>query len=336
MKLDATVIVIPYLNEEQLLRATVESLGFGLERETDVYLVLVDNGSIDASADIASEIRDTSPPGKVLCVSESERGYVPARDSGNRNALAWMRVAGYPPERVLILQADADTTYSPSYARVAVDAVAASETSGFFECQTAYPRTFEASHSDYFRLCADVDAEFEFLLAEEAPRVITDDKAVGYLLSDYYLWGGHRREWLTTGEEIHAESSRLLMRAMTYGSQLCPIDGAIAEHSVRRVIEEPLRDFATVGFPRERTWRPELCRTYEDSDELRAIAELRRKFTMALFGLLPIHVERAMGGAVPSVLNGKLALLPKRTVSELRTSPVSFIEDAFTVYMLLD
>lgn len=335
MKLDTTVVVVPFLNEEQSLCATARSLGFGLEEDTKSYLVLVDNASTDASMSIADEIRVHSAPGKVICVTEPQRGYVPARDSGNCATNRLIGNAGYCPECVLILQADADTIYSRDYIQVAADVAASTSAPAFFECETTYPSNFRASHLKYIKYCEELDAEYSEILAEDAPRVITDDKAVGYRLSDYFLWGRHRREWLRTGEEIHAESSRLLMRAMTYGCKLCPIEGAVAEHSVRRIIEAPVRDFVTGGFPRGITWRTDLYQQHKIESDFSQFVDLRRRHLIAFFGLLPAHVGRCLAGEASGSYCEDLSNLPHRTIAELQTKPALLVEDVLDYYGLL-
>ncbi len=97
-----------------------------------------------------------------------------------------------------------------------------------------------------------LDAEFD---------VVVDDKVAAMRLSDYFAWGGHRREWANDGDEVLAETTRLYMRARLRGGHRCRAE-AFAWTSLRRVIQDPGLAFATAGHPRGPRWRAKWSRSY--------------------------------------------------------------------------
>src|SRR5258705_8399462 len=103
------VLVMPCLNEADNLKQTCLSLGFGRDSEhlsEHTALVIIDNGSTDATAEVAEEIRRSSKPDTVHLIQEPERGFVPAPNAGNlcprrlANSLGWNEAGG------LVLQGD--------------------------------------------------------------------------------------------------------------------------------------------------------------------------------------------------------------------------------------
>ena len=112
-----SAIVIPCLNEQHNLTATCRSLGFGAGQHpaADTVLILVDNGSEDATVTVAKAIQHESRSGSVIVAIEPDRGYVPPRHHGIRVAQAVAADRGVPLQDVLILQADADTIYGDCY-----------------------------------------------------------------------------------------------------------------------------------------------------------------------------------------------------------------------------
>lgn len=342
-------VVMPCLNEEKNLAETCASLGFGTGRDsspTGALLFLIDNGSNDSTLAVAERIRTDSEPGTVFVGQEPERGYVPPRHRGNLMMGALVRPSGWRSEDVLILQADADTHYTPGYI---ASMRAAAELHGpgvMIEACVAYPPTFQAEYPDYIRLCDEVDARFATLFANDlTDDDLVDDKVSGYRLSDYFNWGGHRREYTTGGEEIHSETARLYMRARAVGARRERAADALAYHSPRKVLEDPARHLATAGFPREASWNArwredysgpvslrELCGQLLHPEVLKAI-RIREQHLLALFGVLPVHVDRALV-EVSSVETAEFAdvvlpLLPRRTRDEFLSRPGVFLTDVF-------
>lgn len=338
-------VVIPCFNEYATLRETCASLGFGEGRTAadDAILVLIDNGSNDGTLDLATQISRESPPGIVRVGQELERGFVPPRRAGNRLAQQVAQEQGVAPESALILQADADTVYSDGYVDAMRNTAIATPAGTMVQSIMQYPAEFLEQHAAYIELCQEAESGLEWLLDEDPEQVVVDDKAVGYRLSDYLRWGGHQREYLASGDEVHAETTRLYMKGRLYGATLRLADEASASHSVRRVLAEPAVDFATAGFPRETSWvrawqaRSARVQTMRDllSRENHAVvqlgAALRRRHITALFGALPLDVARTVG--VPSRFDqdDRLSniMLPERPPDVLRASPAMLIEDVF-------
>jgi hypothetical protein len=343
-------VVIPCLNEYDTLRQTCASLGFAAGRTIpdDVILVVMDNGSSDDTLNLATHISAECPSGTVLVGQEVERGFVPPRRSGIRLAQQCLQQRGVTAESTLILQADGDTLYSDGYVHRMRDAKHASQPGSMIQSIVRYPRDFLERHAGYIALCQDAERSVEWLLDEDPEQVVVDDKAVGFRLSDYLRWGGHRQEYLTDGEEVHAETTRLYMKGRTYGATLHVADGASATHSVRRVLAEPAVDFATAGFPREsswvRAWQARSARIKSINDlvlpENQTVvalgAELRRRHIIALFGALPLDVARTAGIRSRFDRDERLSNvnLPARSPDILRSSPGTLIEDVFQAYSL--
>jgi len=336
-------VVVPCYNEVESLQATCASLGFGtgLEPPTLADLILIDNDSEDGTLALAKAIASACPPGTVHVGSESERGYVPPRRAGNRLAQQLAQYRSLAPGRVLVLQADADTTYGAGYIDAMRAATEATEPGTMVQAIMLHPPDFLETFASYVELCERAERGIEWLLQEDPEQVVVDDKAVGYRLSDYLRWGGHVRECFRSGEEMHAETTRLYMKARTAGASLQLVEDASAAHSVRRVLTEPAVDFATSGFPREASWVAQwrsLSSSIVTIDDLlkpsnRALtelgADLRRRHIVALFGLLPLHVARTL--QLPSRFDSDPRLpqvnLPRREPDALRVAPALFIED---------
>lgn len=138
-------------------------------------------------------------------------------------------------------------------------------------------------------------------------HVDEDDKTCAYTIENYLRWGGHRREFASNGDEIHAETTRLYIKAHLKGARRVRADDAIAWPSRRKLKEDPVLHFATAGFPRERTWRrhwesPSRVRLNlqefvdEVADETAGKAALvRRAHVLILFGVLPTYVAKLTG-----------------------------------------
>lgn len=339
-------IVLPCLDEEDRLLRTCGSLGFaadGVNQKAGVHLIIVDNGSTDRTLAIAESIRSCSLPGSVCVVQESDRGYVPPRCTGTERARQLADVAGWLD--VLIVQADADTTYAEGYVGRLRAAAAEAGRHALLEGTAQFPPEFFAEFPTYVSLCAEVDGRvFSRLGMPPSSELICTDAVCAYRLSDYLAWGGHLREYTARDEEIHAETMRLYMRSLARGSRKVTVQDAIAYPSARKVIRCPDEDFATAGFPREASWR-EKWRTQHPNragaeylllgepagPELEHAIRIRERHLVALFGVLPLHVFRALGHDLASEWDARLqavaAELPARDAETLFHRPGVFIED---------
>jgi glycosyltransferase involved in cell wall biosynthesis len=342
---------MPCLNEATNLKETCLSLGFGGDNEHEparTALVIIDNGSIDCTAEIAEKIRRTSKPETVHVVYEPQQGFVPARHAGNLFAQRLAESSGWKDEQVLILQVDADCEYLPGYVAAMREEAEAQPANVMIEACIGYPLAFQQQHEEYVRICNQTDVEFEKLF----PRSLShDDVAVdavcGYWLADYFRWGGHRREFNAAGDEIYAETTRMFMRARTYGAQRQRVNEGLALHSARKAFADPALHIATAGFPREESWNrkwrkayngpssiQELCAQSDHPEVQKAIC-IREEHLLALFGVLPLHVDKALGQAsdrsaeTADIAAHILPLLPARTREDLAFRPGVLISDVF-------
>jgi hypothetical protein len=330
------------------------SLGFGSDSKNpaDAMLIIVDNGSTDSTAEVAEEIRCTSKPDTVYVLQETERGFVPARHAGTLFALALAKSKNLDAENVLILQVDADCEYLPGYISSMREAVEGQASNLMIEACLGYPPVFQKEYAEYVRICDQTDVEFENLF----PRSLShDDVAVdavcGYRLADYLKWGGHRREFNARGEEIYAETTRMFMRARTYGAQRFRVEGALALHSARKACAHPALHLATGGFPREESWNrrwqegytgpktiSDLCAQSDHPEVARAV-RVRQEHLLALFAVLPLHIDRALGqlaegGPETQQLAAHiLPLLPYRNIEDLASRPGILIADVFDLIL---
>lgn len=292
-----TFIVVPCLNEQEHLAATCSSLGFSCGCSSRARLVLVDNDSTDATPRVMAQIRDSMGLGEVLLVHEPVRGYVPARRAGVRGVAEFARKERLPLDDIFVLQADADTVYLPGY----IDAMrgALSGRRGeFLEGAAVTGRHFSAQFREFDELCRSVDSAMEPWLAGEDAQIVVDDKICGFLLSDYYDWGEHTREVDDFGQEIHAETTRLFMRAKQRGPiRRVKVDAARAVPSRRKLYVQAPAYFASAGFPRDAEWvrswtqEPEASREFLASPHgwrsVERAIKSRRRHQLALFALLP-------------------------------------------------
>lgn len=346
------VIVLPYLNEQNNLKETCYSLGFGLgTKNTPVQtlLILVDNGSADRSFEIAREIQSASLKESVVLEYESERGYVPARHRGNLAALCIAEEKEWNTASIMILQADADTVYDQNYVESMRLAARENASNALFEGYVSYPSEFLRLHHKYIEMLRKVDFDINHLFAPEADDMIVDDKVTGYLLSDYFIWGGHKREYNTNGEEIYAETTRLYLKAITHGARRIRVDNAYAYHSARKLFYEPALQFASAGFPRGLRWKQQWQSEYKgpatltefydnplNTQVLKAIS-LRQQHLIALLVLLPYQVKLALNGYLDSIFDEDRtvtfikSIIPKRTINELRDNPGKFIADMLDI-----
>ena len=342
-------IVMPCLNEEENLTKTCASLGFGIGKELSppgAVLILVDNGSTDSTVSVAEQVRGHSRAESVIIGHETERGFVPPRHRGVLMANALARSINWSPDSVLLLQADADTIYADGYVASMRLAAARFGPDVMIEAHVGYPPDFKAQYPEYIRMCEEIDNEFVDLF----PRDLTDDEVVddkvsGYWLGDYLKWGGHRREYTQAGEEIHAETTRLYMRAKALGARRERVDNALGFHSPRRILEDPAMVLAAAGFPREASWKERWHQAYHGPSDLRALCsqplhpevlrviETRELHLLALLSLLPLHVDRALGRGVSiaavDFADLVLSWLPRRAVTDLLSRPGVFLTDVF-------
>lgn len=341
-------IVLPFLNEQESLTNTCRSLGFGIGSNStplSATLFLIDNGSTDDSISIAEKVKTSSREGSVLIGHELERGYVPPRHRGNIMAQTLARSMSISSQDVLILQVDADTYYHKGYITAMRSTAQASGQNVLIEACTSYPPDFEAAYPQYIELCKNVDQVADALIDIVGSDVIVDDKVSGYQLNDYFVWGGHQREYTARGDEIHSETARLYMRAKAKGAQRFRVDSAKACPSLRKVIQEPALHFASAGFPRELSWNEkwrqdysgpttieEFCSQISHPEVQRAI-QVRKQHLIAIFGVLPLHVDYTLKEYInpegAKLAKHVLPLLPKRATDDLLYHPGILISDVF-------
>lgn len=94
-------VVIPAFNEEAVIGPCLEALGSQIDEIDEI--VVVDNNSTDATAEIAGGIDDAH--GKVRVISELEPGLIPARNTGIGAA-----------KFEIVARIDADTIVEPGWA----------------------------------------------------------------------------------------------------------------------------------------------------------------------------------------------------------------------------
>jgi hypothetical protein len=334
---------MPSLNEEATLQHCCESLGFQgpMERLLPAtFLFIVDNGSTDATLDVAGRIQCQTAHGSVFIGQEQERGYVPPRHKGNMMVKAFAEQKGLDLSEILILQADSDTSYSEGYIE-RMRSASRDLGSGFLvEGLAEFPPRFCASFPEYVNLCREIDARVLSALKCEATLLCTD-AVCGYRLNDYLTWGGHLREYDDDGGEVHAETTRLYMRAIAHGAQKSNIEQALAHPSERKLVGRPAEELASAGFPREPSWQStweRKCHSITLADfrvplghpEIVQAIRSREKHLVALFGILPLHVNRALGGDLPpaaEILRSIAASLPERDEDMLLHRPGVFLTD---------
>jgi glycosyltransferase involved in cell wall biosynthesis len=336
-----TFAVVPCLNEEVLVSGTIESLLQPAEDGGQLVAVVVDNGSTDGTPKVLDELC-ARHPGLLHIVREERRGYVPARRAGVERVSQIVASLHAEPINVLILQADADTVYLPGYA--AAMRRAAVDTQGvMLEGSIGRPPEFIAAHPAYVAAERMVDEAIEPLEASDEEDVVVDDKVCAYRLSDYLRWGGLFEEQTEGGDPVHAETTRLFIRArLTEGARKVRVNPAGARPSRRRAIENPRYHFATLGFPRERAWalRNVGIGHAADIDAFASdvlaggeqeVVRLRAAHLLTLFRYLPALVARAQGrsgGPQDDDLAAALDAVPAHGREKLVTRPALAITDA--------
>jgi glycosyltransferase involved in cell wall biosynthesis len=78
-------VVIPMLNEEAGIRPTLEALA--AQRDPDVDVVFVDNGSTDATVDVVQRFAAERGLGRWRIIHEAQKGTGAAADTGMRAAI---------------------------------------------------------------------------------------------------------------------------------------------------------------------------------------------------------------------------------------------------------
>ncbi|RTM10591.1 MAG: glycosyltransferase [Hyphomicrobiales bacterium] len=341
-----TAIVIPCLDEEASLMRTCLSLGFHADAApSQTMLILVDNGSTDNTMAVMREIRRRHMS-VVLVGQMLERGYVPPRHLGVLLAKAFADEHGLANEEILILQADADTVYDNNYLPT-MKAAAIAAPQDLIEGVARADDAFLGAYPGYHDCCALADTAVSRFAVAEAEEVVIDDKVAGYRLSEYVRWGGHRREFNAQGDEIHAETSRLFIRAKTLGAGRTRAGDAFAYPSRRKILADPLAAFASCGFPREQAWRARWATDHpaglpldafdcaHPATDLVGAVFVRQVHFLILYALLPIRVQLALGrcdGA--SVLRSPLGRLLEEVsidAEALRTQPGRLFEAFFAL-----
>lgn len=291
-----TFVVVPCLNEEDGLAATCASLGFGQGGEPIGRLVLVDNGSTDGTSSVMRRVRDASPAGQVLLVQEPRRGYVSARRAGMAAVLERTRLDQVPLASTLVVQADADTVYLPGYVDALVTACSGQRGLLLEGCALT-SREFNTQFHEFTALCREVDVPMERWFAAETEQVVIDDKVCAFLLADYCDWGEHQEDLGPDGQPIHAETTRLFMRARAKGRVWrVQVEAAQALPSRRKLLTQAPGYFASSGFPRDAAWmsawgQHDPASAFLVSPRTRAsldrLIRSRQRHQLALFALLP-------------------------------------------------
>lgn len=338
-----TMIVIPFFNEEKTLADTCFSLGFGHTKSNqnqNEILILVNNNSTDNSLQIVEKIQKNSLSQTVYLINELEQGFVPARHKGNLLAKEIAKMKNISEDNILIIQADADTFYSDQYCIFLKNSMERTGLNSLIEAYTTYPSSYIKQEPLFLKHCRETDIDYETFFVNEDSDVIVDDKAASYRLFDYFMWGGHVREYNASGSEIYAETSRLFIKAKSMGAVRKKVEGAFVIHSIRKIIEKPLSSFVTAGFPREESWINGRNASLEilDLKSLRGNSldnakKTRALHLLAIFCILPAHVSKTIGHKIEHNVINIFALkkLPERNIMQLRDFPAMFFEDVFKI-----
>jgi len=340
-------VVMPCLNEERTIADVCRSLGFDRINKNILEctsLIVVDNGSTDGSKRILLEMQEGYGHIRFYIVDEPERGYVPARHRGVLLAREIASVHGWDLKTVWILQTDADTIYKEGYVSTMLEHIQVCAPHIFLEACVGYKPSSMKNLSQYFALCQFVDSAIApHLPLLSTDEIIVDDKVCGYNLEMYFRWGGHKRAYLADGDELHAESTRLYMAAFAQGAVKSSIATALGYHSVRKIEQNPLRHFATAGFPfpssypLEADLLPHLVQKFNSNDKLTEqllpYVTQRVLNELALFVVLPLHVFRTADRELSSASTELVAFIEqhliKRSLLELASSPATLLTDAF-------
>ncbi len=256
--------------------------------------------------------------------------------------------AGTRDDEILVLQADADTLYGAGYLSAMTGAAEKQRGDFLLEGTSRPPPEFVAEHPGYCRLSNEVDASVQPLLVDTEDDVIVSDSVAGYLLRDYFRWGGYVREYNSAGDEIYVETSRLFIRGKIAGARRYQVPQATAVPSRREILVDPLRFFVTAGFPREASWNAAWRSATVGLDTLEAFERpaceavfaeaiaLRRRHLIALFALLPIHMATILGKNIAAddareALREPLSLLPMLSREDLLRDTAPLFEALFSL-----
>ena len=329
-----TFTIIPFFNEEENLINTCHSLGFGNGHHISEnnHLILVNNNSTDGSKLIAEEM---SKQQSIYLINENVQGIVPARHAGNLFAKKISHMFGVLDSNILILQADADTIYSENY--IAVIKKKAKEVGGnkIIDAQTTYPKSFLKDYPLFLSKCEVIDSACENFFGPIEEDIILDDKSVSYLLKDYFYWGGHKREFNKNGDELLAETTRMFISAKALGATRVHTNLATVEHSIRNILKTPALVYATAGFPREESWISHFNNTINNGDlswdRIKHIDDLRSLHLIAIFCILPAHVQNSMKLKFQKnrITEFAINMLPNRSANYNANLSGILIEDGF-------
>jgi hypothetical protein len=217
--------------------------------------VIVDNGSNDNTLVVAKNIQSQSARGRVLICNEPVKGFVPARSAGVNVVAEIARRDSIEEQSVLIVQADADVTYSKDYVEcLRVDFESHSDKNVLLEGVVTTP--FDASPGD-LAVLSYVDELDRKLLTESNPvfDCVVDDKSVAYRLADYVAVGGLQREYLQGREYIYCGTTRMWIRMLAKGMSRRVVPNAVCSHSIRKISEGADIFIATAGWPRDPIWK---------------------------------------------------------------------------------
>ncbi len=331
-----TAFVMPCLNEEALLVATCRSLGFGhgLEPPQQSHLIIVDNGSTDSSVQQCLDLQQVVGRDAITVVNEPIRGHVPARHRGVEAAATLALAAGAEPADTVIVQVDADTTYSPTYAATIVEALRASPNPNTMVVATT---TLDPTASQRAPLLTAamrrIDAAVSQVFPPHRLDVLIDDKACAYSLASYRRWGGHRREYRTDGSELLAETTRMFTAAQVSGATQLEAEMARATHSQRRMFSDAAEILATAGYPYpQRTSFTGSEQTTLDMLERQAATDLEKLIDqiarprvthlLALTQVLPEYIASTLGAGEPNpVLREVVRSLPELNKEVVERQP---------------
>ncbi len=298
------IIIIPCRNERLLIYDVCTSLGFCSQKypmDIDIHLLLVDNDSTDTTWQVFQEIQKDSPKKAVTLGFESQKGVIAARIKGIQLATQIANKRKIPYANVIILQADADVIYSTEYIQEMIKPFESNKVSILVEGCLHYSKDFKEKYNDYVRLCESVDDSFFKNNKYLNDEVIVTDAISAFRLSDYYEWGGFQREFDSENEEILAETTKLFIKAKLKGASKVKMENACAEHSYRKIIENPDVDFVTSGFPRSAKWVKRWSKFYKGPIDLKyfnindlqklksldLLINIRKQHLSALFVHLP-------------------------------------------------
>lgn len=254
---------MPCLNEAHGLRQTCLSLGFGKDAGGDASdtLVIVDNGSTDSTLQVAETIRQDVGGDRVVIVSCSTRGFVPARVAGADKVIEVCTMRGISSSDAILLQVDADAQYSLEYTLAFREAAMVHGRNYLYESRSVMPDSIDAKLQKFLQYLDAFDADYFDLIKCESKAslaicdCIVDDKTVGIILADWMKTGGLQRDYVSGGEMIYCGTSRFWLRLAAHGFQRHLIDKATCAHSTRKISEGADIFCASAGWPHGTSWK---------------------------------------------------------------------------------